>query len=125
MTKNVCRFDMSYFATSKSEEDRRTLSEHGYRVLIPEEAIECIKRSENMTAGDLDIERLPVLLAKGFIELRYYKKDVKEIGNEEGNRIFAYFKKVGRILPIALIDEEEAKALSGISENEERKRSTR
>jgi len=107
MEKTVRRFDINRYATPKNEEDRRTLSEHDYRTLKGEEALECIKGLEGLTLGDLDIERLPVLLAEGIIELRYYRegaediKGIKERG-EKGDRVFVYFKKAERILPIAL-----------------------
>ncbi len=118
MTKNACKFDMRRYATPKGEEDRRTLSEYGYRVLTDVETLDCIKVLESITARGSKVEKLPVVFAEGNIELRYYKKGAKSTGKKEGNSIFMYDKKNGVALPILLMGEGEAKLFPSIAEVE-------
>ena len=124
MEKIACRFDMSHYATPKNEEERRTLSEHGYRTLTGEEALECIKVMESLAVGDVKIETLPVLLAEGIVELRYYREGAKDMETlkESGNSIFIYLKDGGKeLFPIGLRSEKEVKEFPSISELEEGK----
>lgn len=121
MEKTVRIFDMNCYATPKNEEERRTLSEHGYRTLSGEEALECIKGIESLAVGDVKIETLPVLLAEGIIELRYYREGAKEIKKlkEKGNSIWARFKDGGNeLFPIRLRSEKEVKEIPSISDLE-------
>jgi hypothetical protein len=121
MTKSVCKFDMRRYATPENEEERKTLLEQGYIKLNEKKGLECIKSLEAITFGDKDIEKLPVLLSEGRVELRYYREGAKNIGKEEGDNIFMYDKKTGALLPIGLRSEEEVKAVPRISDLEEGK----
>jgi hypothetical protein len=116
---------MNRYATPKSEEERRTLSEHGYRTLNGEESLECIRGLEGLIVDDLDIKKVPTLFLRGIIELRYYRKGAKDIENlkEKGNSIFICFKDGGgkELFPIRLRSEKEVKELPSISELEEGK----
>jgi hypothetical protein len=134
MTKTACIFDMSRYATPKSEEEGRTLDKFGYRTLPLEEALEYAKIMKQLTVGDKKIKNLLERLKEGSSELRYYKEGAKDIEGEKGNKIFLYIKpgivvpdaeivtpSGGVVLATTLRSEKEVKELPNILELEEDK----
>jgi hypothetical protein len=90
MRKNLTPFDMEYYALPRSEADRKTLAEEGWRELTKKEAEEFMNCRKGSPSGVRDYSQLCSVLEKGEVALRFYKVD----------GVCVYIKELGACMPL-------------------------
>jgi hypothetical protein len=79
-------FDEKYYARPRSENDRKTLAEQGWRELTKQETEEFVKCSEQ--SGKRDLINLGPYLQSGQVSLRFYRGEGVCVYIKESNNYF-------------------------------------